>query len=179
MEFSRDIAGREQDLVDLFETTFAASEGAEEGMLIGGLVRALLSGTPKDDIHVFTARDNGTLIGGAIFSRLTYEDDPRTVFILSPMAVLPEHQGQGVGQALLTYALSKLREGGVDVAITYGDPAFYGRVGFRLLTETAAAPPFALSQPVGWIGQSLTGAALTPLQGKSRCVEALNIPDVW
>jgi predicted N-acetyltransferase YhbS len=187
MILSEGIAGQEAQIIALFEATFAASEGASEGAVIGDLVRALLSKTPSEDIYVFTAHDTrhdtahdkGTLIGGAIFSRLVYAEDPRSVFILSPMAVASHRQGQGVGQALLRHALTKLRDAGVDVAITYGDPAFYGKIGFEPLDPERVAAPLPLSMPIGWIGQSLTETPLVALTGACSCVEALNDPSIW
>jgi predicted N-acetyltransferase YhbS len=179
MKFSKEIEGRENEIVGLFKATFTDSEGADEGALIGSLVNDFLVDTPQRDIHVFTAMENGALIGAAIFSRLTYSDDPRIVFILSPMAVATDRHAEGIGQALLTHALKVLREEGVDVVITYGDPAFYGKLGFAPLSEATAPPPLPLSHPEGWIGQSLTEATLAPLQGNCACVEALNAPDLW
>jgi predicted N-acetyltransferase YhbS len=179
MEYASAANGQERPIIDLFATTFTASEGAEEGALIGGLAASLLETTPQRDIRVFTALDHKTVVGAAIFTRLTYAEDSRTVFILSPMAVATDRQGQGVGQALLTHALAALREAGVDIAITYGDPAFYGKVGFAPLDQAVAPAPLPLSQPHGWIGQSLTGAPLTPLRGACSCVEALDDPAVW
>lgn len=179
VEFLKGTGGEEQRISGLFEAVFTASEGAEEGSVIGRLVRNLLSDTPSEDIQVFTGIENAELAGGAIFTRLTYADDPRKVFILSPMAVATEWQGKGVGQALLTHALAALRADGVDVVITYGDPAFYGKVGFMALSEADAASPLPLSLPVGWIGQSLNDDALAPLQGRCACVPALRNPDIW
>ncbi|MEW9919505.1 GNAT family N-acetyltransferase [Marimonas sp. MJW-29] len=179
MDFSVKRDGAEEQIVDLFTATFTASEGADEGDLIGSLVSNLLGNTPQNDIYVFTAVDEGEMIGGAIFSRLTYADDPRSVFILSPMAVATDRHGQGIGQALLKYALAVLRDNGVDVAITYGDPAFYGKVGFLPLDEDTAAAPLPLSFPEGWIGQSLTDEPLIPLKGNCTCVAALNEPAIW
>ena len=179
MEFLNGTEGRQQAIIDLFAATFTASEGREEGALIGELVRNLLETTPDDDIHVFTASENGALAGAAIFTRLTYPQDARTVFILSPMAVATVRQGEGIGQALIGHALSALRERGVDVAMTYGDPAFYGKVGFEPVSEDRARAPLPLSQPIGWIGQSLSGGPLTPLKGPGTCVAALNDPALW
>ncbi|WP_297340602.1 N-acetyltransferase [Pseudophaeobacter sp.] len=179
MEFLNGTGGDEQRIVGLFEAVFTASEGAEEGGIIGRLVYNLLSDTPREDIQIFTSIENAELTGAAIFSRLTYADDPRQVFILSPMAVATDQQGKGGGQALLNHALTALRAGGVDVVITYGDPAFYGKVGFMALREADAASPLPLSFPEGWIGQSLNGAPLQPLQGNCTCVPALRDPGIW
>ena len=179
MEFSAQIDGREEQIKSLFAQTFAASEGADEGRLIAALVEGLLNTTPREDLFVFTQAEGEALIAAAIFSRLTYSEDARSVFILSPMAVATERQKQGVGQALLKEALSALSKEGVDVAITYGDPAFYGKVGFEPLDEDAAAAPLPLSQPVGWIGQPLQEPALLPLKGRCTCVAALDDPAIW
>ena len=179
MEFSTGFKGREQEMIDLFSSTFTASEGAEEGALIGDLVRNLLGGTAEDDLFVFTAQEAGVLVGGIVFSRLTYDQDDRTVFLLAPVAVATGHQGQGVGQRLLNHGLAALRDAGVDIAVTYGDPNYYSKVGFAPITEAFAPAPFKLNHPEGWLGQSLTNREMTPLKGPSRCVEALNDPAFW
>jgi putative acetyltransferase len=179
VEITTDIVERQQELIDLFTATFAASEGPDEGALIGGLVHDLLADTPRDDIRVFCAEDEGNIIGAVIFTRLTYPADPHIVFLLSPMAVASERQRKGIGQALLSHALQALRFEGIQIAVTYGDPNFYGRVGFRRITEDQARAPLPLSFPHGWIGLSLTGDVMPTLQGPSTCVSALNRSDVW
>ena len=179
MEFSGGFKGREQAIIALFATTFAASEGTEEGALIGDLVRNQLAGTAQPDLYVFTAEENATLVGGAIFTRLTYDEDDRTVFVLGPVAVASSRQGRGIGKQLLEHGLDTLRGVGVDIALTYGDPDYYARVGFAPITEEFALPPFNLQRPEGWLGQSLTDTEMIPLKGRSRCVEALNDPIFW
>lgn len=167
------------EIAALFTQSFTASEGAAEGALVGGLARDLLASTPAADLHCFTARDAGTLVAAVLFTRLHYAQDPRHVVLLSPMAVASDRQGQGLGQALLRHALDSLRAEGVDIAITYGDPAFYGKLGFRPLSTATAAAPHPLRQPEGWIGQSLRGDALPPLAGPVRCAPALDAAEFW
>jgi len=74
--------------------------------------------------------------------------------------------------------LEDLRSLDVDFVVTYGDPAYYGKVGFQPITEEFARAPLPLSQPHGWLGQSLTGRA-APIAGPSRCVRAFNRPELW
>jgi predicted N-acetyltransferase YhbS len=179
MEFSQGVNNRNQELVELFTTTFTASEGASEGTLIGDLVHNQLLSTPVQDLHAFTAESDGAFIGGAVFSRLTYDQDDRSVFVLGPVAVATEWQGQGIGRQLLTYALQTLRETGIDIAVTYGDPNYYVRVGFEPVTEAVIPPPFKLQYPEGWLAQPLTETKMTPLKGTAHCVEALNDPVFW
>lgn len=163
----------------LFRATFAASEGASEGALIGNLVARMIATVPATDLRMYVAGDAGRPIAAVLFSRMTYSQGPRTVFILSPMAVETAQQGKGVGQGLLTYALSDLRQSGVDVALTYGDVRFYAKVGFCQIPATTAHPPLPLSFPQGWLGQSLTDRPLDPLQGPAGCVAPLDDPAFW
>ncbi|RDC74518.1 N-acetyltransferase [Rhodovulum sp. 12E13] len=179
MDLADGAGGREREIVDLFATTFTASEGAEEGALIGRLVRDLLDRTPPDELRVFTASDEGALAGAVIFTRLRYAGDARRVVLLSPMAVGPGWQGRGTGQALIRHALDTLRAEGADVALTYGDPAFYGKVGFGPVTEATAPPPQPLSQPEGWMGQALDGGDIAPLTGPATCAAALDDAAYW
>jgi predicted N-acetyltransferase YhbS len=179
MEFSTAPKGREEEIIRLFTAAFAASEGMEEGALIGDLVRNLLAGTAEKDLFVFTAEEDGNIVGSIVFSRLIYEQDDRTVFVLAPVAVATDRQGKGIGQRLLNHGLAALRSVGVDIVMTYGDPNYYARVGFMPISEADAQAPFPLNHPEGWLGQSLTDRAMTPLKGPSRCVEALNDPRFW
>ena len=168
-----------QQIINVFHNSFSASEGESEGALIRTLVEHLLENIPKPDIFVFTALHDDTVIGCGIFSRLTYSDDVRNVFILSPMAIHPNHQNKGIGQNLLRESIAALRTHGIDILMTYGDPNYYGKIGFLPVTEQIAPPPFPLSMPIGWIGQSLRGPEIAPLQGTCTCVSALNNPAIW
>ncbi len=179
MEFTAEYKDHIDEIVGLFAAAFADSEGPEEGQVIGALARNLIQNTNPDDIFVYSARDDDELVGCIVFSRMTFAQDERRVFILSPVAVKTNQQGKGTGVALLTYGLRALRGNGVDVAITYGDPKYYVKVGFAPITDQDAKPPFTLRQPEGWLAQSLTQRRLDPLKGASHCVDALNNPDYW
>lgn len=179
MEFSTDYRSRGEVISDLFKASFTASEGAEEGALIGALAHRLITETPAGDLRVFTAWEDDALLGSILFTRLTYEGDPRIVFMMAPVAVATERQGQGIGQRLIAFGLDALRREGVDIAVTYGDPAFYGRAGFKPVSEADLPAPQPLQQPHGWIAQSLTEAPLTPLSGPVRCVAAFDDPAFW
>ncbi|MDW4548930.1 N-acetyltransferase [Defluviimonas sp. D31] len=179
MDFTSDYKDRTDEIIALFAATFSASEGPDEGRLIGELVAKLIAKTPDDDLFVFSALDDGALAGCILFTRLTYAEDGRTVFLLAPVAVETGRQGRGIGQSLLSYGLDALRRRGVDVAVTYGDPRYYARVGFLPITEDQARAPLRLSQPEGWLAQSLTARPLDPLKGPSRCVAAFDNPAYW
>ena len=99
-------------IIDVFYDSFAESEGIDEGDLIQSIVENLLGNTANSDLFVFGAIYHNSIIGCAIFSRLTYLHDPRNVFILSPMAVHPNHQNNGIGQNLLLESIGFLKNKG-------------------------------------------------------------------
>lgn len=179
MEVRLGAGDRAEELAGLVKDTFTASEGPEEGELIGALAESLFSTTPDEDLLVVSAWEDGVTSGCIVFSRVTFAADDRTVFVLAPVAVATARQRRGVGQSLIRRGLDELRRRGVDVALTYGDPNYYSKVGFVKITEERVPAPFRLAHPQGWLGQSLTDRPLDALQGASRCVEALNRPEFW
>jgi predicted N-acetyltransferase YhbS len=179
MEVTSEYEAHAAAISDLFAATFTASEGTDEGALIGQLARRLMEETPAQDLRAFTAWKRGELVGAILFSRLIYKGDKRTVFVLGPVAVATDRQNQGFGQRLISHGIEVLRQEGVELAVTYGDPSFYRRVGFEVISQDDVPAPFSLQQPEGWLGQSLNGAPLTPLKGPSRCVPAFNDPAFW
>jgi putative acetyltransferase len=179
MDYVTDYEGRVDEIARLFSSTFAASEGVDEGALIGRLALRLMTETPPEDVRVLVAWDRGAAIGAIIFSRLTYESDNSPVFVLGPVAVAPDRQNEGIGQRLISLGIDLLRKAGVDLAVTYGDPGFYSRVGFKAITQDEVPAPFPLQHPEGWLGQTLTGAPLIPIRGPARCVAAFDDPVFW
>ncbi|MCA3507044.1 MAG: N-acetyltransferase [Rhodobacter sp.] len=179
MDFVADHEEHVDEIARLFSVTFTASEGADEGVLIGRLALRLMTKTPPEDVRVLVAWDSGAAVGAIIFSRLTYESDNRLVFVLGPVAVAPDRQNEGIGQRLIAWGIDLLRQEGVDIALTYGDPGFYRRVGFRAIAQDEVSAPFPLQHPEGWLGQSLSGAPITPIKGPARCVAAFDDPVFW
>ena len=55
----------------------------------------------------------------------------RTVAMLTPLAVDPEHQGRGVGSALVRDVVRGVDGDGEPLIVLEGDPRFYGRLGFE------------------------------------------------
>jgi len=179
MDITRDYKDRSEAILAMFEASFRQSEGQEAGAEIRGLVSDMLAELTSEDRHVFTALSGEDVLASIVFSRMTFPEDERTVFILSPVAVAPGHQGKGIGQKLIRSGLQALQDEGVDVALTYGDINFYSKVGFAQITQAEVQPPLPLSYPHGWLGQSLREPQLVPLQGPSQCMAPLNHPNYW
>jgi len=167
-----------EEVTQLFTDVFSDSEGKEEGLSIGRLVHDLVTDTDEKDIFGFVTSENDQIIGSIFFTRLTFQNDINA-FILSPVAVRTSHQGKGVGQKLINFGINQLKERGVALLVTYGDPSFYSKVGFQPVSEEIIKAPLKLSQPGGWLCQSLVGDKVEPIPGDVSCVEALNRPEYW
>jgi len=166
------------EIEQLFIKTFSDSEGQSEGELIGRLVRDFMNSTDANDLYCFIATENEQIIGSIFFSRMTFGSGINA-FILAPVAIHTDHQGKGVGQKLISFGLDALKESGTELVLTYGDPNFYSKVGFRSITEKLVPAPLKLEYPEGWLAQSLVGDEIEPIAGKSYCVEELNKPELW
>lgn len=178
LQFRHHTPNDSQAIVQLFSSVFAKSEGEDEGKLVSQLANDLLAHTDGQDIFCFVAVEGGRIVGSIFFSRSDFAKGV-SAFILAPVAVHSDHQSKGIGQALINYSLSELRDRGVSMVITYGDSNFYRQVGFRHISPETIRAPLDLSQPEGWLGQSLSGEALEALSGDCTCVEALNDPAYW
>ena len=165
-------------VVALFQRVFSDAEGETEGQVIADFVKDLISTTPPSAVIGFTAWEGDAVVGGIFFSQLIVPSG-QLAFILSPVAVSTDMQGKGVGQALIRYGLDHLKSLGVELVFTYGDPGYYSKVGFEQITEAIVKAPCPLSQPIGWLAQSLDGGALQAMSGPTQCVEALNDPGLW
>lgn len=166
-------------LVGLFRDSFTASEGADEGQALGALVHDILARCLPDQALAYQTPGPAGPCAAVFFTPLDYGADAPKVMLLSPMAVATPDQRQGLGQALLATALPDLRAQGVDVVLTYGDPAFYGKSGFVPADPATLPAPYPLSMPQGWQGLALAGGALPVLQGPCRCVAPFENAALW
>jgi predicted N-acetyltransferase YhbS len=166
------------DLIQLFENTFSTSEGEDEGILIGDLVSRLASKIDDQEIICLGTYDNKKIIAAIFFTRLSF-DDFSDVYMLAPVAVSTDYQRKGIGQALINFGLDELKERSVALVTTYGDPAFYSKVGFKTVSENIIRAPLKLSMPDGWLAMSLTGQTINARSIRPNCVEEFNNPDYW
>lgn len=71
------------------------------------------------------------IIGHVAVSPVSISDGSDRWFGLGPISVAPEHQGKGVGSALIKQALAELKNLGAPGCVVLGDPNYYGRFGFK------------------------------------------------
>ena len=84
--------------------------------------------------HVLSlvAVEQGLVVGHILFTPVTL-DPPHPGWHglgLGPVAVLPEHQGRGIGSRLILMGLELGRTQGYDYVVLLGNPRYYTRFGF-------------------------------------------------
>lgn len=70
----------------------------------------------------------GRVVGHVVCTRADVDGAP--ALGLGPVAVHPERQGRGIGDALVREVLARAEAAGETLVALLGDPAYYGRFGF-------------------------------------------------
>ena len=114
------------DLAGIRTVHLAAFETTAEADLVDAL-RASDAWLPDLSIVAVVERQ---VVAHALFSRLVLVTAAGEVpaLALGPVAVLPEMQRQGYGSATIRAALARRDD---QLVVVLGDPAYYGRFGFR------------------------------------------------
>ena len=116
---------------DLVKTAFATakvSNGDEQGFL--DRLRASDGYIPQ---LAMVAEDDSGLVGQITLTQtsITTANGPRPLLLLGPICVVLERRRSGLGSRLIGEALDRARQLGHAAVILVGNPAYYGRFGFR------------------------------------------------
>lgn len=124
------------------------SEQCADHVAIGDVVRRAFAGHPEVADMVaairaspryrsglaLVARAGHRVVGFVMLSGTDLVDDAgrrREVLTLTPLAVLPEYEGRGIGSALVRAALEEADRRGEPLVVLEGSPGYYGRLGFK------------------------------------------------
>ncbi|MCP5532001.1 MAG: N-acetyltransferase [Akkermansiaceae bacterium] len=140
-----------------------------------------LQSKASDPRHLgLVAEEQGVIVGHVMFSPVSVGGDDHILgFILAPLAVSPPRQGAGIGTLLVTEGIRILSGSGADIVFVYGDPAYYGRFGFRRETAEGFTPPHPLTYPDGWLALRTNDARPLPDAAGISCVPPLDRPELW
>jgi putative acetyltransferase len=112
------------------------------------------------------AEKDGLVVGHILFSPVAIVTDAEKIPALSlaPVGVLPEHQRQGIGSALVREGLTQCQRLGHHIIIVIGHPDYYPRFGFVSATEKGLTAPFDVPDEAFLVYEGISGA-LTGISG--------------
>ena len=91
----------------------------------------------------FVAEADGRIVGHVMVTTSLLDAAARLVDapVLSPLAVAPARQGEGLGGILVRRALEAAEAAGSPFVVLEGDPGYYSRLGFRPAVELGFRKP--------------------------------------
>ena len=104
-----------------------------------GLFEALWAAGDAIPEFSFTALTDSGVVGHVTASQATVATDP--VVAVGPIGVLPDHQGTGIGSALMDALLAAADAADVPLIVLLGAPQYYSRFGFGPAKELGVIPP--------------------------------------
>src|SRR5262249_19243513 len=93
-------------------------------------------------LHSIVATLNERVVGHISYSAASIENLRGAA--LGPLAVLPEHQGKGIGSQLIQAGNSRLRDEQCPFILIVGQPAYYSRFGFVRASSYGMTPEWNL-----------------------------------
>jgi len=118
---------RQGDEAQVFEVNCQAFGRKEEAEVVDALRDSCPEGVS------LVAEAEGRIVGHILFTPTIVEGEGDSLVGtgLAPVAVLPQHQGKGIGSALVRAGLDEMRMAGEPFVVVVGHPGFYPKFGFE------------------------------------------------
>jgi putative acetyltransferase len=148
---------RTDDVAAIRRVHDAAFGGPVEGRIVDG-IRGTDDWYPDGSLVADDAGGAG-IVGHLLLSRarvVADDESERSIGIIGPVGVLPEHQGQGIGAALMWRAIEVAKELRLPAVCLLGHADYYPRFGFAPARALGLAPPSPWPDP-NWMAVLLPG----------------------
>jgi putative acetyltransferase len=107
----------------------------------------------------FVAAEFEQIVGHIFYSPVQIEcTDNLFVLGLAPVAVLPEHQRQGIGSLLIQHSLEHCARLGCQAVVVLGDPEYYPRFGFVTAKEKGLKSEYTVPDEAFMVLELASGA---------------------
>ena len=130
-----------KEIISLILRSFREGTDYSDGTDIIALVEEIRDSEYYIPELSLVAELDGKLVGHFLFSRFPLSSTPNGIYIddkeeknnvrLAPVAVHADHFHQGIGSAMLTQGIEKVRNAGYKGITVEGDYHFYNRIGFK------------------------------------------------
>lgn len=148
------------------------------------LVNELLKDKSAEPVLSLLAFIDNKAAGHILFTRAKIEgsEESPLIYILAPLAVLPEHQKKGIGGMLIKEGIKKLSEMNAEMVFVLGHIEYYPKYGFVPDAGSMGYPapyPIPAEFANAWMVQALTPKGLSEVKGRVICADELNKPQHW
>lgn len=127
-----------KEVYEVVKTAFKTAEHAD------GNEQDLVESLRKSDAFIpelsLVAVEDDKIIGYILFTRIMIGKSEEVA--LAPLAVLPEHQKQGVGTRLIKAGHRIAKEKGYHYSVVLGSEKYYPRLGYKEAMEYDIEAPF-------------------------------------
>jgi putative acetyltransferase len=117
------------------------------------------------ELSLVAVTDDRSVLGHVLISQIDLQPADGAaqieVLALAPIAVLPQHQGRGIGSALMRAALAMADERDEPMVAVLGAPSFYGRFGFEPAADHGLEGPYDAAGEAFQV-RARPGAEITP-----------------
>ncbi len=113
------------------------------------------------------AIDKSEIIGHILFTKVSLEGFDIPIIGIGPMAVLPEHQGKGVGTQLMKVGLEECELKNYEAVVVLGYQDYYTRFGFSPSIEYGIKSEYDVPPEVFMVKELKKGV----LVGKSSTIK--------
>jgi putative acetyltransferase len=123
----------------------AVNDAAFDGTVEGRIVDEIRGTDRWIEVGSLVAEDSeGRILGHLLLSEgdlVGADGATRRIWMLGPLAVLPEHQREGIGSALMNAAIALATERDQPVICLLGHASYYPRFGFEPAGSIGIEPP--------------------------------------
>ena len=165
------------DVMNVEKLAFGMDKEAE-------LVSDLLKDKTAEPVLSLLAFDDDKAVGHILFTKCTLEnsEDQPSIYILAPLAVIPEYQKKGIGGKLIKEGLQVLKEFDAELVFVLGHMEYYPKYGFIPdAKKLGYEAPYFIPEKFAdaWMVQAIGKNQFDVAQGKIKCADALNKPEHW
>ena len=178
IKFSLTKTNKAKSIQHFFKNVFTKSDGKKEGNIVGALSFKLAKLIDERNIIGIEGKINNKIVAYTFLTKLSFKEDC-LIYLLAPVAVDNKIQKKGVGKKIIKFGIKYLKEHKVDILMTYGDPSYYSKVGFKKTKVSIIPAPYKLSQPIGWLINKISSKKINKFKSKPNCVRPFKNKKFW
>ena len=166
-----------KEIISLILRSFREGTDYSDGTNIIALIEEIRDSEYYIPELSFVAELDGKLVGHFLFSRFPLSSTPnggyiddggeKNIVMLAPVAVHADYFHQGIGSAMITQGIEKVRNAGYKGITVEGDYHFYNRIGFQTSSEFNIYPTsgIPMKEPRCMMCQETYAGALKNIKG--------------